>query len=306
MKQIALFIFVIVCPSAFAQQGKSAAGTKYPIVFIHGLLGFSERLGFIASYWGEIPERLTEQGAKILFAKVSQTNSIAERGEQLYQQLLGWGYEKYNLIGHSLGGLDARFVMENHPELVASVTTISTPNKGTKIADYLAHGVRVNSYWIKSIVALGEILGHVIGSIAGEWHIQNVLGALYNLTTKDVLEFNQEFPVGIPGEDCGEGAAEHRGIKLFSWGSFGVALPSRFDLFSRLMTNTTKIFADDEKNDGLVAICSMKFGKWLGAIGGGHHLIPVGGIVSSITDEQRAWSSKMFLNHARRLKRNGL
>ncbi len=47
------------------------------------------------------------------------------------------GCEKVNVIGHSKGGLDARYMVSalNMGDYVASLTLISTPNQGSKIID---------------------------------------------------------------------------------------------------------------------------------------------------------------------------
>ncbi len=49
------------------------------------------------------------------------------------------GATKFNLIAHSKGGIDARYfisTLKGH-QMVASLSTISTPHLGTPIADYL-------------------------------------------------------------------------------------------------------------------------------------------------------------------------
>jgi triacylglycerol lipase len=52
---------------------------------------------------------------------------------------------KVNLIAHSMGGLDARFVVASlgYGDRVASVTTLSTPHRGSAIAD-MALGLTAN------------------------------------------------------------------------------------------------------------------------------------------------------------------
>ena len=47
--------------------------------------------------------------------------------------------DKVNLIGHSKGGLESRYVvsklgMENH---ISSITTLGTPHQGTHLADII-------------------------------------------------------------------------------------------------------------------------------------------------------------------------
>jgi len=289
------------CASNFYQL----AQTNYPIVLIHGLYGFSDRLGSLASYWGDLPELLSARGATVYVAKVSQVHSYEERGEQLYRQLRRFGHEKYNLIGHSLGGLDARYVLENYPQVVASVTTIGTPHWGSKLADYLSKVATRLPLWGNFTTAIGNALGHLIGIISGEIHEQDAACALDSLTTKAMKRFNERNTIGIGRAYCQDGSIEHNGIRLYSWGSFGHHV-HRFDLFGHFMRITRKVFDAGEENDGLVAVCSMKFGKWLGAYEEGHHLTPILGVVSSVDYGQYSWAANMFIDHAHRLKAEGL
>src|SRR6185295_1663942 len=49
------------------------------------------------------------------------------------------GKAKVNLVGHSQGGLDARILASpnglKYGDRIASVTTVATPHRGTKVAD---------------------------------------------------------------------------------------------------------------------------------------------------------------------------
>src|SRR5205823_2947851 len=87
---------------------------------------------------------LAAGGAKVFVTEVSQFNTPEVRGEQLIAQLEQiraiTGKPKVNLIGHSQGGFDVRYVAAVRPDLVASVTTIGTPHRGTQIRSDLAAG----------------------------------------------------------------------------------------------------------------------------------------------------------------------
>ena len=121
--------------------GSQTAQTAYPIVLVHGMLGFDTVAGI--DYWYGIPGELRAQGAKVFVAEVAATNSSEVRGEQLLKQvkdvLALTGASKVNLIGHSHGGPTARYVSGVAPQLVASVTTVGSPHKGSKVADVLGN-----------------------------------------------------------------------------------------------------------------------------------------------------------------------
>ena len=105
-----------------------STATRYPIVLVHGFMGFKEILG--VDYFYEVPELLRKNGAKVYVAAVSEVNSSSVRGEQLLQQMKQWaakdGIKKFNLLGHSQGGPTARYVAGVAPDLVASVTTMAS------------------------------------------------------------------------------------------------------------------------------------------------------------------------------------
>ncbi len=103
--------------------------TKYPVVLVHGLLGF-DAIGPINYFYG-VSSALQKSGAVVFTPEVSQANSNELRGEQLLKQLqefqAQYGYTKFNLVGHSHGGNTIRYVAGVAPDLVASVTTVGTP-----------------------------------------------------------------------------------------------------------------------------------------------------------------------------------
>lgn len=110
---------------------------KYPIVLIHGT-GASDRPFF----WGRIPKTFKEKGIPFYYGKTDGWGNVKTNAIMLKTNLATvsaeFGIEKFNLIAHSKGGIDARYFISTlgGHELVASLTTISTPHLGTPIADY--------------------------------------------------------------------------------------------------------------------------------------------------------------------------
>jgi triacylglycerol lipase len=117
-------------------------GLKAPIVLVHGLCGFDRIYAFrrpVVDYFPGIPERLAAAGNRVYAARVSPTAGVASRALDLKRFIdreLPPG--PVHLIGHSMGGLDARYLvaklgMENR---VLSVTTVGTPHRGSAFADW--------------------------------------------------------------------------------------------------------------------------------------------------------------------------
>ena len=108
----------------------SYSKTKYPIVLAHGMGGFTTIAGAMEYFYG-IGSDLTANGAKVYETQVASFDSSYVRGEQLLNQVQQItalsGSSKVNLIGHSQGTIDSRYVAAVRPDLVASVTGVGGP-----------------------------------------------------------------------------------------------------------------------------------------------------------------------------------
>ena len=118
--------------------------TRYPIVMVHGVF-FRDTRFF--NYWGRIPAALEENGATIHYGNHPSAASVADCGQFLTERIQEicrrTGAEKVNIIAHSKGGLDCRYAMAfcDAAPYIASLTTINTPHRGCKFADYLLQKV---------------------------------------------------------------------------------------------------------------------------------------------------------------------
>ena len=113
-----------------------------PIVLAHGLFGFARigvgRLTF-TSYFRGIPEALTEAGNRVLVTRVPAIGSVDARAARLAEQILeAFPDEPVHLIGHSMGGLDARRLLADPSwrKRVLTLTTVGTPHLGSALADF--------------------------------------------------------------------------------------------------------------------------------------------------------------------------
>src|SRR5207245_6473457 len=76
--------------------------------------------------------------------KVTPTSVVVLRAAQFREQILRWTGEPVNLIAHSMGGLDARYMITHlgMAEHVRSLTTVSTPHRGTYLVDWFLTNYR--------------------------------------------------------------------------------------------------------------------------------------------------------------------
>jgi triacylglycerol lipase len=113
-----------------------------PIVLAHGLFGFT-RVGLgpitLTPYFRSIPQALSAAGNRVLITKVPSIAGVERRANRLGEQILrAFPDEPVHVIGHSMGGLDARQLLAgpDWQKRILSLTTIGTPHLGTALADF--------------------------------------------------------------------------------------------------------------------------------------------------------------------------
>lgn len=234
-----------------------AATPKHPIVLAHGLLGFSElRVSALLpaiEYWHGIKQALAANRCAVITASVPPTGSIEERAAKLAADILAQTTTTttptqrpaVNIIAHSMGGLDARYMiscLKPHGVRVASLVTIATPHRGSAFADYL--------------VERG----------AGPVHLPRLYGimrraglgtsAFGQLTTRYMRdEFNPR-------------VRDDAAVRYFSYGA-AMEEPSLLGAF-RLPYGI--VGRAEGENDGLVSVQSSRWGQYCGTLMGVSHL----------------------------------
>lgn len=166
--------------------------------------------------------------------------------EQIAERFQG---REVNLIGHSMGSLDARYMITHlQPEefTVRSLTSIATPHRGSPFADYLLDDI-LGRRNLPSLLALMETMQMPGGGRAFD-----------ALTTTKMAQFNIDTPDDLS-------------VRYFSYGA--QFRPSFVDVF-RLPWSI--IFEKEGENDGLVSVESAKWGEYLGTVENVSHLDLVG------------------------------
>jgi len=132
-------------PSPAPAPAPAPLGAPYPIVLMHGMSGFGQlEVGPIGvTYFDGVVEDLTKRGESVFVTIVPPYDTSEARAAALATQiddiLKRTGKAKVNLVGHSQGGMDARVITSpqglGYGDRVASVTTVATPHRGSKVAD---------------------------------------------------------------------------------------------------------------------------------------------------------------------------
>lgn len=125
----------------------------YPaLVLVHGFLGFSH-CGPIEYFRGV--KRALHEAHKItpFIPQVPTAGSIAMRAETLARRLFQTGTPSFALLGHSMGGLDARYLITylDPDRRIKSLVTISTPHRGTPLAEWALRSRGPIPAWIRHI-----------------------------------------------------------------------------------------------------------------------------------------------------------
>jgi triacylglycerol lipase len=182
---------------------------------------------------------------KVYVADLDPTDAISSRAIQLRDFIQSriydhrkkeFRYEKVNVIAHSMGGLDARYMIANlamdtadrspMAERVASLTTIGTPHLGSPFADYV----------------LDRPFGQRILQLANLYSV--TISAFQQLTVRSLVRegFNDRMP-------------DREGVQYFSYAG---RVPAS-QVFPPMIPSARILRGKDLENDGLVPVESAVF-----------------------------------------------
>ncbi len=314
--------------AAFAVFGYSGAqadqsgAVRNPIVLAHGFA--SDADGFFG-----VANALNQVGAdNVIATEVEAFESSFARGEELLQQIEVFlavsGEDKVNIIAHSQGGVDSRYVAGVRPDLVGSVTSLASPHRGVNTADVLD---AVTGPLTDDIAGLLDALVILFGAS----DTTSLFGSLSTLSSDGAAGFNSVFPQGLRTDGCettplvnvargpfrfifprfvrdysvNDGPRVVNGVRYFSLGGvttlFNNNIADPID-FALAVTSTTFFF---ESNDGLVGRCSTHLGEVVRddfTLNHNDFTNATNGLRGLGTDDPLA----VYKQHARRLNSRGL
>jgi triacylglycerol lipase len=163
-------------------MSERAAGASRPILLAAGIARFdilvqglrtllpspeavrwyNRILGDALGYFRYVGRALAERGFEVHETSVSFAGSLERRARDLQravERVLGPGNPQgqVNIIAHSMGGLDARYMIARlgMAERVASLVTIGTPHLGTSFADWRYDERQASRRVIEGLEGLG-------------------------------------------------------------------------------------------------------------------------------------------------------
>ena len=212
---------------------------RYPIILVHGIL-FHDRQ-FPIDPWGRIPEMLRQEGIKVYFGHTDAWGDYRSNAEILkntIDQVLEENQtDKVNIIAHSKGGIDSRYLIwrYGYGDKVASLTTVNTPHQGAEVADLVYSQRFMHSELSKRGL---EFFGQIYGD-----RNPNMYNLLYQLTTGHMRSFNQVVTM--------DDAVYYQSY----YSSITTALDDMFFFFTHWYIMTVR-----GNNDGLVSEVSAAWG----------------------------------------------
>ena len=222
------------------------------IILVHGILGFANRLGM--DYFRDLPGRYRAQGMRVFVPELDPTEGVEFRGGQLRDQIQAAAAsgsidvsQKTHIIAHSLGGLDTRYILSpaNPDRLqipVRSLTTISTPHRGSPVADVIDHPLALLPFPHLAFQAGADLLERALNALGIS------LNGLRNLTTRACEAFSQKY-------------VDDPNVSYFSSAGSGranfPAASAPFFLFHQYI-----LAATGQANDGMVPVPSAQWGSF--------------------------------------------
>lgn len=228
-----------------ARVDSNICATKYPIVLIHGV-GFRDARYF--NYWGRIPKELKRQGAKIYYGHQQGWGTIEDNAQMLKDTIEGVLEEnkcdKVNIIAHSKGGLDSRYMISKlgMAEYVATLTTMSTPHRGVKMVDIL----------IKLPSCIFDSIAKFVNNVFAKYGDKrpDFKNAVISFTTKENARFNEEV----------------KDVDRVYYQSYGSVMKNILSDYILWLPYLFIKITDSKDNDGLVSVESSKWGEFKGVL----------------------------------------
>lgn len=270
-------------------EGEKAPGAEpeekgpFPFVLMHGMGGFVETQGAVkVKMFTGVAEDLTKNGHQVFQTTAPAFDTSAERSKMIMEQietiLKTTGAKKVNLIGHSQGGLDARYIASpgglGQGKKIASITTVATPHLGSGVADFaLKRTAKVPDGVIDkgSDLFLG-IAEKRMSDLDTDPSLRAQVEELSTANMKDV--FNPK-------------VKDDPGVRYYSWAGRtnkqpgtgvcdGGEIPNDPNDVRRAPPNmlmTVKVLEEGtgKPNDGLVTVENAKWGKFQGCVATDHN-----------------------------------
>lgn len=275
--------------------------TRYPIVLHHGFNASSTNSW---SFYG-VERALEGDGNQVTVTEVEPFAGVATRAKRLagfvdraldeycsanvdgsetsaaFQSCLATA--KVNLVAHSMGGLDARYLASSlgYASKIASITTISTPHGGSAVADVGLRFVSGEGKISDALDALAAAFGRTFteDDLATNTDLH---AALESLSEKNAPAFDAQNPdqtgiyyqsyAGVSRAIGGPRTESQQRDVLNACNGIYFGTVARADFMALQLTPGSLIVGglDFAPQDGMVTVESAKWGTFRGCFPGDH------------------------------------
>lgn len=263
---------------------------KHPIVLAHGLFGFAE-LKLAGSYlppihyWRGIQEALTAHGREVITATVPPSGTIAERAAQLRRNILDASHGRpVNIIAHSMGGLDARYMISKSRTNRASLAAAEKERQHQQHQHQQhqqhqqqekheeQHTVE-NDVNVRALVTIatphhGSAYADYLLAQIGPTHLPTLYHAWTATTGLGTGAFDQLTRTYMR-DTFNPATPDDPNTAYFS---YGAALVRKPPLLSPFRASHGVLVREEGANDGLVSVDSARWGTYKGTLEGVNHL----------------------------------
>ena len=249
--------------------------TRHPIVLAHGFMGSP------TNFWAfnGVADALRADGHVVYEGEVPPFHAPAVRAERLAptidRALLETGSSKVNIIAHSMGGVDSRYLISTlgYGDRVASLTTISSPHHGSGVADAALS-------LTPSIAddALNAVLRAIGSTFSNEGDEADLRAALEGIAEANMPQFNEQnadddrvMYQSWAGISSVTGFANSDARSECEGGEF-LLHDGTYDHMDALLWLCVPLVAglSIEPNDGMSTVASSRWGTFRGCIPADH------------------------------------
>ena len=216
--------------------------SKYPILLVHGFI--LKDVWFFKAF-GKIPNVLRAAGYIVYTSNNDGIGTIENNAKQLKKQikkiLKREKVDKINIIAHSKGGLDSKYMITNldMEDNIASLTTICTPHRGSQIATKL---LSLPKWILKPLVVFFNTFYKILGD-----------------QKPDALKAGQQ----LQSTDDLDNKTINFSSKVYCQSYSAILKNSKDDFLMAVPYIFSKKY-EKTSSDGLVSEASSKFGKYKG------------------------------------------
>jgi len=259
---------------------------KYPVLMCHGYGGFAMLISPSPMHTSCM--RLREYGIHTFAPNIVPYATIDIRAQQWADVIDNlkktYGYEKMNVVAHSMAGLDMRYALTHLgiKDSVASLTTVAAPHRGTSLAELVLTAPEAVK---EKLAELADWFGESIFPSQKS----NAVAAVEQLTRDYV---NKEFNPNTPNVD---------GIPYFSY-SAAVGKGTEEPLNPIYRVQNQLIYQNEGENDSFVSAESSKWGKHLKKLDISH----LEQIEIQVSKERKPKVEAFWLHLVKNLRKNGL